>query len=245
MQKIHMFLDDSGVLHSNEKYFIYAGYIFTTRNERERAKKSYKKLVQQIKRETNFNGEIKAAYSKKKYKQALYEVMLPYESFYVVVENKRMPKEIMSTKEARHRFKDYALKKIIREKLLRFIRKGKLDPFQDVSLAIHIDQQLNSPKGYYNLESAIHEELCAGIENFNYEQHTYTPVLYADLHITLSFCDSASNYLIQASDIWANRVRASYAHNNKGLRARKRNTKLKLPKTAKKKKKRKQRLSVA
>lgn len=126
MQELHIYIDDSGVFHKNNKYFVYAGFVFLSKSEKEIAKRKYKKLVSQIKKAENIVGELKGCNLPRKHKRALFNVFREYESLFVVVTNDHIHEKIMSVSKSRHRFKDYALKRIIKEKVNYFIRNNKI-----------------------------------------------------------------------------------------------------------------------
>ena len=52
MQEVYMFFDDSGVLHRNapNRYFVYAGYAFVGRGNRDRARNRYKKATRRVRK---------------------------------------------------------------------------------------------------------------------------------------------------------------------------------------------------
>ena len=77
---------------------------------------------------------------------------------------------------------------------------------------MYIDQQHTSTDGYYTLSESISEELNHGIHNFNYGIF-FAPLFKAPVKVSISFCDSSHNYLIQASDILANRIFTAYNYN--------------------------------
>src|SRR5690606_27230963 len=112
------------------------------------------------------------------------------------VYNKDVYEDIMENKKSRHRYKDYILKRIIKERIIKFIKLGYIDPSQFISLNIHIDEQLTSSDGYYDLKSSIEEELLYGIYNFEYNTF-YQPILFGGANIHVKFVDSRYNYLIQ------------------------------------------------
>lgn len=228
MKDLFFFVDDSGVLHNNEDYFVYAGYMFVGSEDKEVAKRKYRQLVSKIKQSNGITGELKACYLNRKQKRALYNVMRNYESFYVAVNNSNLYENIMQDKKSRHRFKDYALKRIIKEKIQYLIRNGIITSNEAIRIHICIDEQLTASNGYYSLDQSIREELCYGISNLDYG--IYRPsVLTGTVDITVQFCDSSCNYLVQASDILANRIRASLVLNKPELRTKQKNTQLHLP----------------
>lgn len=229
MKTIYMFIDDSGVFHPNDAYFVYAGYVFMSKGESERAKRKYRTLLSRLRKESHVEGELKACRLKRKHKRALFNVMRHEESFFVAVQNRKVRQSIMTITDTRHRYKDYILKRIVREKLTNLIRSAQIDPYEDLAIHISIDEQHTAMNGYYNLKSAIYEELVLGVPNFDYGRK-YKPIMYGNLHIEVEFCNSASNYLIQASDILANRIYTSLLTDQPALRAKEKNMALYLPK---------------
>lgn len=217
MQNITVYVDDSGVLHRNENYFIYAGYIFLNKESKESAKRKYRTLLKKIDEQLIWNKEYKAAELNVKHKRALYNVLKGYHSFGVCIKNDRIFDSIMSDKKSRTRYKDYALKRAIKEKIVVLINEKLIDPNQPVKFHFLIDQQGTATDGLYGFSESVKEEFSRGIINFNYGR-THEPIFKNKCDVRTEYCDSSKNYLIQAADILANRLRASYVHKNRKLR---------------------------
>lgn len=207
MQKVYFFFDDSGVLHENEQsgFFVYAGYVFVGESEKANAQRRYRKLVKNIKQANNLDGELKAFGLENKHKRSLVKVLSQYESVSATVEIKRVYPYILSDKLSRFRYKDYILKRIIKMKIQDLISHGVISADEDLSIKIFIDEQHTATNGWYDLKESITEELTKGISNFNYG-HFYPPILNAKLSVSIKYCDSKYNYLIQASDLLANYI---------------------------------------
>lgn len=77
LQHLYFFFDDSGILHATNSvgYFVYAGFVFTSRNQLDNAKRKYKSLLIKIKKELQCTDELKAAALGKKHRRALYNVL--------------------------------------------------------------------------------------------------------------------------------------------------------------------------
>lgn len=228
MQQIYFYIDDSGVLHKNERYFVYAGYVFLDAKERNVAYVKYKSLSNKIRDSLGIKGELKSSLIKTKHKRALFNILKYEHSLGVYVNNKNVYNNIMNYKKSRHRYKDYILKMAIKEKVKQLIRMNLVDSNQFLNIKIYIDEQLTATDGYYDLEHSIFEELVNGIHNFNYNVF-HEPILRAGAHITVKFLDSKNNYLIQASDVLANRFRASFVYKNHKLRRKPNHSSLHLP----------------
>ena len=92
---------------------------------------------------------------------------------------------------------------------MEFIQNGVLDSSDDVDIRVYIDEQLTATNGYYDLRDSIREELQHGIVSLNYGV-VHPSVFRSAVQVSIEYCESKHNYLIQASDILANRIWTSY-----------------------------------
>lgn len=230
MDKVYIFVDDSGKLHknANDDYFVYAGYIFLDSNEKETAKRKYKSLNKNIGHSLNCTNELKGCNLSTSNKRALFNVMREYYSFHVMVYIPKVYNDQKTNKKTIVRFQDYVLKRIIKLVFERLIQKGLLDPYSDIKLYVNIDQQLTSTDGFYTLDQSIYEEFVNGFPGYDYSRRI-PPIWYGNLDIILKYCESKNDYLIQASDILANRIFTSYRDNKPNRRNIKKHIFLTLP----------------
>lgn len=230
MQEVIFFFDDSGVLHRNEPsgYFVYAGYVFSNRETLEIAKRKYISSNKKLKRALNRTDELKAANLKPKHKRALFNSVKEYDSVDVVVDISRVYDYILADKKSICRYKDYVLKRCIKNKLSRMIVDGTISATEDIKISIYIDEQLTATNGYYDLRDSIMEELKYGIVNFDYGV-SHPHLFNSNVTVDIQYCDSSSNYMIQASDILANRIWTSYRTKNRDLRQIDHHTSLTFP----------------
>lgn len=219
MQEIYFYFDDSGVLHKSNRVgiFVYAGYAFLDKNEKDIAKRKYRKLVNEIQGSLNRACELKACQLSNKHKRALFNVMRTYESLSVVIDINRVYNYILANGKSICRYKDYILKRLVKEQIQSFIRDKKIDAGADVRIYVNVDEQLRSTNGIYNLETSIYEELKYGIVNYDYGK-VHKPIFYGDIEVKVKYCESKNDYLIQAADILANRIFVSYRECNPDLR---------------------------
>ncbi len=229
-QEVIFFFDDSGVLHKNELsgYFVYAGYVFTNRNELDSAKRKYIHANKMLKNALCVSTELKASNLVPKHKRSLYNSVKDYRSVAAVVEISRLYDYVIENKKSICRYKDYILKRCIKNELELMITDGILSKNEDITISIYIDEQLTATNGYYDLRDSIKEELKHGIINFNYGI-SYPNVFDANVEVIIHYCDSSTNYMIQASDILANRIWTSYRINNRKLRMKDNQTILTFP----------------
>ena len=169
-QEVIFFFDDSGVLHKNELsgYFVYAGYVFTNRNELDSAKRKYIHANKMLKNALCVSTELKASNLVPKHKRSLYNSVKDYRSVAAVVEISRLYDYVIENKKSICRYKDYILKRCIKNELELMITDGILSKNEDITISIYIDEQLTATNGYYDLRDSIKEELKHGIINFNY-----------------------------------------------------------------------------
>lgn len=230
MKNIYFYVDDSGVLHRNARneYFIYAGYCFLGKEHREDAHRKYRTLSDNIKKGLNLHAEAKACRLKPKQKNKLYKVMHGYDSFSVAVRISELRSYILNDKNSIHRYKDYILKRVIKEEVKKLLSLGKIDNHEKIHIHIFVDEQNTATNGIYGLGDSVEEELAKGINNFNYGTF-YRPILHGKLFVDVTYCDSSKDYLIQACDILANRIWISYYVRNEKLRILNNHTSLILP----------------
>ena len=133
------------------------------------------------------------------------------------MEISRVYDHILADKKSICRYKDYILKRCVKNKLKRLITDGHISKDEDITISIYIDEQLTATNGYYDLRDSITEELQHGIANFDYGiRHPH--VFDSKVTVNIQYCDSSTNYMIQASDILANRIWTSYRTKNRNLR---------------------------
>lgn len=150
------------------------------------------------------------------------------ESVGLTVDISRVHNSILDDKKSIHRYKDYVLKRLVKNKMNDLIGRGLVDPYQDIKLRICVDEQGTATNGIYNFKESVYEELKTGISNFNYGTF-YEPIVFGNFEIGVEYCDSKNNYLIQASDILANRIWVSFKIGDRGMRNIPNHMCLKLP----------------
>ena len=214
-----LYFDDSGTFHIKERsgYFVYAGYVFFCKDEADSARRKYRKALDAIKKVAPLCDEYKASNLTNNHKRSLHNAVKGFHSLSVAVKLNDIYNHIISDKKARCRYKDYVLKRSIKSFLSQAIDNKQIDPNKDITLNISVDEQHTATNGYYGLSDSIAEELQHGISNFDYGIH-HKSLFNGCVKVILRYCDSKQNYLIQASDILANRVLASYSCHKPNLR---------------------------
>jgi len=196
---------------------VYAGYVFYGKDEVDSARRKYKNALDAIKTVAPTCTEYKASNLTKNYKRSLHNAIKSYYSLSIAVNLCDIYKHIISDKKTRFRYKDYIIKCGVKSFLSQAIESKRISPDDDITLYIYIDEQYTVTNGYYSLSNSIMEELQHGVSNFDYGSH-HKSLFNSRVKVNLHYCDSKHNYLIQASDILANRILASYSCNKPGLR---------------------------
>lgn len=219
VQQLYFFFDDSGVLHkkNNVQKFVYAGYVFHSREELDGAKRKYRALVKKIQSALGRNDEIKAYGLDEKHKRALYNILKNAESLSLVVDIPSVYDSILASPKSICRYKDYILKRAIKAKIKNLLDCGTISRADEITISICIDEQLTATDGIYGLRETVKEELQYGIKNYDYEKF-YPPLFKSQVHVRVEYCESKCNYMIQACDILANRIFASYKYGKPELR---------------------------
>lgn len=207
---------------------MYAGFCFISDGDKISAKKRYRSLNTKIKKTKAIDGELKASNIERKHRNALFKVLKDEISFSVSVNLSSVQASVMMDKKSRQRFKDYAIKRVVKNLFKKLIEQGLISKTDDIELFVNIDQQGFATNGLYGLGDGILEELKYGITNFNYGTF-YPPILEGKFIVHTKSCVSENDYLIQAADILANRIWNSYEKQVSELRDIPNHTFLNLP----------------
>ena len=212
---IYIYMDDSGKLTKKEKVSVFAGIVLD-KSEKEIFHRRYKSIITDIKCgycaknshmcTHNDCPEVKSNNVTNKHKRRLINLCKQYHTYAVIIDNSRVYDSILSSKASKGRYTDYAQKRIIKKVIEKYIDTGKINPQDNLTLHINIDQQTTKSNGYYTLQESICEELHRGIINFDYSTF-HKAIIFGELIVNVRYLDSKKVYGIQASDILAGKVR--------------------------------------
>ncbi len=214
-QEIYINMDDSGVLHYNEKCCIYGGIVFTNKLEQENFGRKYKNILNKIKCKYCHSNilkcshrcpEIKDTNIKSQHKRWVWNLIKKETCFAVIIDNKRVIPSIMNDKTSRGRYRDYTQRIIIKKVVEELIKNGKINPNLPVKLIIRIDQQATATNTNRAFVNDIKKELTIGMTNLEYNV-VHKPILFSKLSIDLMYVLSHKHIPIQASDFIAGETR--------------------------------------
>lgn len=225
IQTIYINLDDSGKLVESERVAIYAGVVFTSKQDKDKFITQYRSIVKDLKCKYCDNGkdknkctddskcpELKHNMLKPKHNRQLLNYIKNYTVVCCVIDNDKVYPNIKVDRASRGRFLDYAIKRLIKHTVKGLIKERKIDPDLPIKLVINIDEQTTKTNGYYNLRDGILEELRDGIINYNYG-HFVKPIVHSDLYVKVCYQKSNKSYLSQASDLIAGTIRRLFLRN--------------------------------
>ncbi len=233
-QNIYINMDDSGRLTDevDEKSFVYGGIYFLSLEEQKKFINMYKKIVNQIKINYCKNFSIDEEISKEfcythssnkcKYRcpelksnnleysdrKRLLKFIKKYYTSVAIVDNSKVYKSIFKDKASKGRFKDYVIKRLVKEIIQNLVRENKINPHNPVNIILNLDEQTTVSNGYYDLKSSIKEELQYGILNYNYD-FSFHPIL-KDVNVCINYKDSYLYFPVQAADLIVGEVRHKY-----------------------------------
>lgn len=206
MQNIFVFIDDSGVFDlKNNKYFIYAGYIFFSTAEKQSAERIYSKAEKSIRDTLSLDHsiELKSYTLTSKHKSSLFRTMNNFKRFSNIVDLRRVRSEIWKNKKHKQRFLDYTLKRTIKDAIVEGSNQNLFDISKPVTVHIYFDEHTTATSGLYEFKEGIQSELINGTFNYNFGLF-FQPVLTRGSVVEFQMLNSAKSTLIRASDIVAN-----------------------------------------
>ena len=231
-QYIYMNMDDSGVLikgKSDDPIFVYGGIIFLSKDEKDNFIRRYSALVNIIKSKycsdlkkddsisdnfclTHYKQnckyncpELKSSLLKNSDKRRFLNVIKNYHCSVAIVDNNKLYNNIICDKASKGRFKDYAVRRLVKEIIKELISENKLNPDIPVRLILNLDEQSTKSNGYYDLKSGIIEELQYGIVNYNYDTF-FRPIL-TSVEVEVHHQDSYNSLCVQAADLIVGEIR--------------------------------------
>ncbi|MDR0899371.1 MAG: DUF3800 domain-containing protein [Lactobacillaceae bacterium] len=204
--RVTIYLDDAGVLSKNHPipYFVYGGFAFLD-EERDDARRQYRKVVDILREKSGRTDELKAANTTNNSKRKLLNSVKKHHSISVKVDTPVLYDSILANKKSIHRYKDYVIKILVKKIMLKFFAEQLISRDDEIFIDLFIDQQPTSTNGYYGLRDSIFEEFKNGIINWDYG-FSRPPLVNGELKVSVTFFDSEYNYLGQAADILANYV---------------------------------------
>ena len=125
--------------------------------------------------------------------------------FGIVVDLKRINKNIFNDKKTKQRYLDYAFKIGVKRAMESLIQKGFVNPCNVTNMHFYCDEHTTATNGHYELREGLEEEFKRG--TYNFKHNKFFPPLFPNMeNLNLTYHNSTTQPLIRAADIVANRV---------------------------------------
>lgn len=216
-------VDDSGIFHTSNDFFVYAGLVFLSERSSNHFEKKYKSITDSIRKKRIYmkHKELKASNLKQVDRNRLVKLInKENDTFGIIVHNNRISNKHFLNQITRSKYKNYIFKIIIKNLLNELINDKKLDPYEPLKLIVYrdFDFDLDIKKSEYDktnsLEQILKDDFCYGIlsdsinkkKNNSKKSKQYKPILFNDFEIIINMVDSKTNFLIQGADFIANSI---------------------------------------
>ncbi len=201
-------MDDSGILHYNDKYCVYGGVVFTSTLERDNIFGQYNNEIKKMIYKYHFR-EVKNYNLSKNDRIKLLNIINKSITYSIIIKNNNIYKSIMDIKKSKGRYKEYAQRIIIKDVFKYLIKMKIIDVYDSIELNIEIDENnmLSNTNRIYVFD--IYKEI---INMYRYNKNAYI----GNLKINLNYVSSKSNTGIQIADLLSGSIRHS-KYNNKNI----------------------------
>lgn len=213
---IWVYSDESGVFDKyHEQYFVFAGVILLSDDERQDWIRKYLTAEKVIKERhgNKRNFEAKATNITNEEKSKLFRSLNGCYKFGTIIELKNVNDSIFSDKKHKQRYLDYAYKMALKNALKKMINSELIKPTDVETIFVFPDEHTTATSGRYELHESLEKEFKIG--TFNMDYSAFFPPLFTNLKgLQVQYCNSANKPLVRAADIIANRIYHNACENN-------------------------------
>ncbi len=205
---VYIYSDESGVFdYIHNDYFVFAGVIFFNKQDKEDMERKYLHAENCIRSSNGIvnSEELKACNLSNKNKRKLYRSLNKCFKFAVIIDQKRILKNIFENKKSKQRYLDYAYK-IGLVRCFKYLIDNNIIISSNIkNINVFVDEHTTATNGCYELREGLLNEFKHG--TFNHEWNKFFSPILPDMNdLQVTFCDSKSKTLVRASDIIANKV---------------------------------------
>lgn len=201
---LFIYSDESGVFDRNHNdYFIFAGVIFFSKEEKDNAIRKYSHVESVIRANKGIEGELKGSNLSNEDKGKIFRSLNNIYKFCVCIKQKDLNSNIFENKKHKQRYLDYAYKMVLKKCFKTLINTNKLNPNDVDGIYLFVDEHTTATDGIYELKENLLNEFKYG--TFNYTWQTHFPPIFSRLStLELKYCNSQKVYLVRAADIVCN-----------------------------------------
>lgn len=192
---------------AHNRIFVFGGLVFLSKDERDEAARKYSHAEKTIRKIGNYERdvEIKANTITRSQRGKLFRSLNGCYKFGAVINQTLVLDSIMNDKKTKQRYLDYAFKIGLKRLFEQLICDGIIDPNNVENIVLYVDEHSTSTNGVYELRESLEEEFKRGTHSHNYLRF-FPPIFPGMLSVELKYCNSATQRLVRAADIVANRI---------------------------------------
>jgi len=204
---LFVYSDESGVFDKyHYQYFVFAGLIIPHTVNKEMWARKYSSAEKSINSDNKYGDkELKASKISVKDKNKLFRSLNQCYKFAVIVDQSKLLDELFASKKDKQRYLDYVYKSVVEQAIYDLADRGEIDLDEIERVIFNVDEHATATNGLYELHEILEQEFILGTFNYDYSRY-YPPILPNANEVEVHFCNSATNLLIRASDICANKV---------------------------------------
>lgn len=205
--EIIVYADESGTFdYLHNDYFVFGGLIFLDRNSRDIAHKKYLHVEHTLrKNKYPKSKELKACLLSNGDKGKIYRSLNNEIKFAVIIDQKKINKNIFDNKKSKQRYLDFAFKIGLKRCLEYLIYQNMIIPNNVEGISVLMDEHNTATNGRYELRELLEQEFKHGTFNWNYNIF-YNPLFPKIKYVDVEYCNSSKKSMIRAADIIANKV---------------------------------------
>lgn len=205
---LFVYSDESGVFdYVHNDYYVFGGLLLIGKENKDIASRKYSAAERTLRKSGGYQSddELKAAKVTNSEKSKLYRSLNQHYKFAVVIDQRKINRNIFNEKKSKQRYLDYAYKLGLKALLKVLLRDGIIKSDSIDVIRVFPDEHTTATNGKYELREGLLQEYKHGTFNDNYNVF-YKPILPDIKSLDVTFCNSSSVTLVRAADIIANHV---------------------------------------
>ena len=164
---LFIYSDESGVFdYKHEDFYVFGGLMWFGKEEKDLISRKYKHVENIIRLNSNFSKfeELKACKLNSKQKYSIYRSLNDVFKFAVIIDQKKVLKNIFETKKHKQRYLDFCYKMVLKKALDCLIKNKIVGSKEIVNIHIYCDEHTTATNGIYELREALLNEFKYGIQ---------------------------------------------------------------------------------
>lgn len=204
---LYIYSDESGTFDAKHNdYFVFGGLVCIGEAERNKFTRMYSHVESVVREKTKTNiEEIKGCNTSNNIKGKLFRSLNAAQKFSIIIEQKKLSKDIFSDVRHKQRFLDFAYKLVVKCCIKHLIDAELIKVNKVREMNFYCDEHSTATDGIYELKEALYNEFKIGTFNYSWNKF-YEPLMPQLQNINVHFCNSKNTLLVRAADIIANKI---------------------------------------